>query len=206
MCQQASCILQKVLCSRSWLQIPNFDGPLLQLADASNMGIEVVLTQMHNQDQEHLVAYLSCKHHSAEEKYSTIEEREAIRWAVKRTHYKLANNPFLLVDPASLQWLASVKDHNPRILWWYLSLLPFRFTLLHHCRQLHHNVIFLFRRQEESYPQLRSGGVVGSPRGKLNPTTNREKTHSYLMSNECFQLAWALPQITPPARHISRHI
>lgn len=66
-------------------------------------------------------------------KYSTVEkEALAVNWAVKALHYYLLHNPFTLwVDHEPLRWIEHMNDTNARILCWYLSLLPFSFTVCH---------------------------------------------------------------------------
>lgn len=69
----------------------------------------------------------------AEMKYSTVEKEElAVKWAVGMLHYYLLHNPFTLwVGHEPLKWMMQMKDHNACILHWYLSLLPFSFTVRH---------------------------------------------------------------------------
>lgn len=98
--------------------------------DASSTGLGAVLSQS-IRGEECPVTFLSRKLHPAVHKYSTIErEALAVKWAIEALQFYLINNPFtLMTDHAPLQWLHKVKDHNPQVLWWYLSLLPFSFQI-----------------------------------------------------------------------------
>ena len=79
--------------------------------------------------------------------------------------YYLTSNPFtLVVDCAPLQWLGRMKDHNPRILRWYLSLLPFSFTIRHRPGRLHVNADYMSRVHEDppEHNTLRGGVCPGA--------------------------------------------
>lgn len=46
--------------------------------------------------------------------------------------YYLWGQPFQLVPGrVTPQWLLSRKDHDPQVMWWDLSLQPYRFEVLH---------------------------------------------------------------------------
>lgn len=98
-------------------------------------GIGAVLSQ--ETDKQHLpILFFSRKLTVAEHKYSTVEkEALAGKWAVGLLQYYLLHNLFqLFTDHKTLKWMASVKEHNVRILRWYLALLSFAFTVHHHPR------------------------------------------------------------------------
>lgn len=67
------------------------------------------------------------------------------------------------MDHEPLQWLASVKDHKPQILQWYLFLLPLKFTDLHWQGHLHHNADFLSHHHEDVYQAPEGRGMSGVP-------------------------------------------
>lgn len=101
------------------------------------MGLGAVLAQEYPEG-ECPFAYLSHKLQPAEQRYSTIErEALAVKWAVTSWRYYLTDTHFFLVtDHAPLVWMEWLKDHNDRVQQWYLSLLPYSFTIRHrHCTQ-----------------------------------------------------------------------
>lgn len=101
--------------------------------------------------KEHPITYLSRRLHPEEEGYSTIE-REAlvVKWAVEALQFYL-NNPFiLLTDHTPLQWLHKVKDHNPGVLRWYLSLFLFCFQIRHCKGAANANANYLSREFEDA--------------------------------------------------------
>lgn len=103
------------------LHSPDFSRPFIVQADASATGLGAVLAQRYPEGEKP-VAYLSRKLQPAERRYATIErEALAVKWAVTAWQYYLTDNPFVLItDHAPLQWIHRVKDHNDRVLRWYL--------------------------------------------------------------------------------------
>lgn len=62
-----------------------------------------------------------------------------MKWAMGALKYYVTNNPFILVnDHAPL--LSRTKDHNNRVLRWYLFLLLFTFSVSYRAGHLHGNV------------------------------------------------------------------
>lgn len=110
------------------LRSPDFTQPFVVQIDASGTSLGAVLTRILARE-DHPIVSISRKLQPAEQKYFTIErEMLAIKWALEALQFYLINNPFtLLMDHAPLQWLHRVKDSNPRVPHWYLSLLPFLF-------------------------------------------------------------------------------
>ncbi|KAG1926090.1 gag-pol fusion protein [Pimephales promelas] len=100
--------------------------------DASGVGLGAVLLQG-EVGNYHPVAYISRKLFPREMRYSTIEkECLAVKWALDSLRYYLLGRHFTLeTDHRALQWLNNMKDTNARITCWYLSLQPYRFTILH---------------------------------------------------------------------------
>lgn len=124
--------LRKSLSGSPVLHNPDFSRPFELATDASGTGLGAVLSQ-HIGNTRCPVLFISRKLSLAEQKYSTVEkEALAVKWAVGALYYYLLHNPFILVvDHAPLKWLETMKDHNARVLRWYLSLLLFFFTVHH---------------------------------------------------------------------------
>ena len=104
--------------------------------------------------------FISRKLQPAEQRYATVErEALAVKWAVGALKYYLVDNPFsLVVDHEPLCWMSRMKDHNPRVLRWYLSLLPFRFSIRHCAGKQHVDADYLSRLFEDPVNGEQLGG------------------------------------------------
>uniref|UniRef100_K7G5Z2 ribonuclease H n=1 Tax=Pelodiscus sinensis TaxID=13735 RepID=K7G5Z2_PELSI len=127
-CEAAFQELKKRLVCAPVLAQPDFDKPFILQTDASEAGLGAVLTQEEGGDG-HPVLYLSRKLFPREKGYATIEkEALALKWAIDSLRYFLLGGKFTVVtDHAPLQWMQNMKETNPRILRWYLSLQPYQF-------------------------------------------------------------------------------
>jgi len=130
--QRAFQDIQGALQESPVLHSPRFDQPFVLQTDASGVGLGAVLLQG-EVGNYHPVAYISRKLFPREMRYSTIEkECLAVKWALDSLRYYLLGRHFTLeTDHRALQWLNNMKDTNARITRWYLSLQPYRFTILH---------------------------------------------------------------------------
>ena len=74
--------------------------------DASDRGVGAVLSQLDDNNEDHLLAYFCRKLLPREEKYSTVEkECLAIKLAVHAFHVYLLGRPFTIqTDHRSLEW------------------------------------------------------------------------------------------------------
>lgn len=126
------------------LQSPDFTRPLLLYTNASDTELGAVLAQG-PPSQEWPVVFISRKVQPPEQCYATIEkEALVVKWAFGALQYYLTNNLFtLVVDQTPLQWIERMKDHNTRVLRWYFSLLPFRYTIVHRPGKSHVNADFM---------------------------------------------------------------
>ncbi len=115
------------MCSSPVLQSPDFTQSFLVQVDASAKGLGAVLVQG-TQGNEKPVVYLSRKLLPRETLYSAVEkECLAIKWALESLRYYLFGREFSLeTDHRALTWLHSMKDHNGRVMRWYLSQQPFK--------------------------------------------------------------------------------
>lgn len=96
------------------LHNPNLSRSFLLHTDASDSGIEAVLSQEWD-GHECPILFISRKLQPPERNYPTVEkEALVVKWAIGALQYYLTNNPFtLVVDHAPLLWLACMKDNNP---------------------------------------------------------------------------------------------
>ncbi len=131
-CEAAFKTLKEKMCSSPVLQSPDFTESFLVQVDASAKGLGMVLVQG-TQGNEKPVVYLSRKLLPRETRYSAVEkECLAIKWALESLRYYLLGREFSReTDHRALIWLHSMKDHNARVMRWYLSLQPFNFKVRH---------------------------------------------------------------------------
>ena len=125
--------LKRSLCTSPVLIVPDIDRPFLLQTDASDRGVGGVLSQVDKHGEEHPVAYFSRKLLPREEKYSTIEkECLAIKLATYNFRVYLLGRQFTIqTDHRALEWLDKLKDGNPRLTRWSLSLQPYQFQVEH---------------------------------------------------------------------------
>ena len=166
--------LKRALCSKPVLMAPNFSKEFVVQADASEVGLGAVLSQIH-EGEEHPVLYLSRKLLPRERNYATVEkEGLAIKWALETLRYYLLGRRFTLVtDHAPLQWMAKNKESNSRVTRWFLGLQPFNFSVIHRPGRTHGNADALSRRDAfwSSFTLPRTsgprGGMCGITRGRV---------------------------------------
>uniref|UniRef100_K7F0Q0 ribonuclease H n=1 Tax=Pelodiscus sinensis TaxID=13735 RepID=K7F0Q0_PELSI len=142
-CEEAFHTLKQRLVKEPVLFPPDFAKDFILQTDASERGLGAVLAQEVD-GEEHPVLYMSRKLFPREQRYSTIEkEALAVKWATDALRYYLLGSHFRLVtDHAPLRWLHSMKDTNPRIMRWYLSLQPYDFEVAHRLGKTHMNANF----------------------------------------------------------------
>ena len=132
-CDEAFMKLRELLCSSPILQSPDFSRPFILQTDASDRGVDAVLTQRDDSGQEHPVSYYSRKLLPREQRYSTVEkELLAIKLATNAFRVYLLGRPFTIVtDHRSLEWLERLKENNARLTRWSLALQPYNFVVQH---------------------------------------------------------------------------
>lgn len=124
--------LKDALLSAPCLHAPDFKRPFILQTDASGEGLSGVLTQSYD-DGEHPVAYISRQLNKAEQNYSATEwECLAVVWAVGQYEPYLIEAPFTVVtDHSALQWLATKRFENTRLMRWAMKLQEFSYTVVH---------------------------------------------------------------------------
>ncbi|GFY16113.1 retrovirus-related Pol polyprotein from transposon 297 [Trichonephila clavipes] len=132
-CENAFRELKGKLIDKPVLYAPNFEREFIVQTDASNAGMGAVLTQLTEQGEEHPILYLSKKFSEVEKRYCTTEkECASIVFAIKRLHYYLDGNSFLVMtDHNPLVWLNRNVSSNPRFMRWALALQPYNFRIVH---------------------------------------------------------------------------
>ncbi|GFS54719.1 retrovirus-related Pol polyprotein from transposon 297 [Trichonephila clavipes] len=146
-CENAFRELKGKLIDKPILYAPNFEREFIVQTDASNAGMGAVLTQLTEQGEEHPILYLSKKFSEVEKRYCTTEkECASIVFAIKRLHYYLDGNSFLVMtDHNPLVWLNRNVSSNPRLMRWALALQPYNFRIVHRSGKSHKNADSLSR-------------------------------------------------------------
>ncbi|GFX51213.1 retrovirus-related Pol polyprotein from transposon 412 [Trichonephila clavipes] len=146
-CENAFRELKGKLFDKPVLYAPNFEREFIVQTDASNAGMGAVLTQLNEQGEEHPILYLSKKFSEVEKRYCTTEkECASIVFAIKRLHYYLDGNSFLVMtDHNPLVWLNRNVSSNPRLMRWALALQPYNFRIVHRSGKSHKNADSLSR-------------------------------------------------------------
>ncbi|GFX30857.1 retrovirus-related Pol polyprotein from transposon 17.6 [Trichonephila clavipes] len=139
--------LKGKLNDRPILYASNFEREFIVQMDASNAGMGAVLTQLNEQGEEHPILYLSKKFSEVEKRYCTTgKECTSIVFAIKKLHYYLDGNSFLVMtDHNPLVWLNRNLGSNPRLLRWALTLQPYNFRIVHRWGKSHKNADSLSR-------------------------------------------------------------
>ncbi|GFS88595.1 retrovirus-related Pol polyprotein from transposon 297 [Trichonephila clavipes] len=138
-CENAFRELKGKLIDKPVLYAPNFEREFIVQTDTSNAGMGAVLTQLTEQGEEHPILYLSKKFSEVEKRYCTTEkECASIVFAIKRLHYYLDGNSFLVMtDHNPLVWLNRNVSSNPRLMRWALALQPYNFRIVHRSGKSH---------------------------------------------------------------------
>ena len=130
--QNASQLLQQLLCSAPVLAYPQFDKHFILQTDASDLGLGAVLTQKDNCGQEHVISYASRSLSDREKRYSATE-KEALAVVFATDHFRaylLGRNVTLVTDHSALRWLHSVEPKG-RIGRWVMGLQEYEFAIQH---------------------------------------------------------------------------
>lgn len=124
--------LKTSLTSSPVLANPDYSKPFIIQTDASNFGIGAVLVQGEG-EAERVIAYLSQKLTSTQQKYQTTErECLAVITAIEKFRPYIEGSRFKVVtDHASLQWLQNLKDPSGRLGRWALRLQPYDYEIVH---------------------------------------------------------------------------
>lgn len=100
--------------------------------DASDRGLGALLLQKKS-GEYHPLVYLGKKLLPRKQNFATVEkECYAIVSAVQRLQkYLYGRECIIETDHRGLQWLKTIKSHNPRFLRWSLVLQEYKFTVRH---------------------------------------------------------------------------
>lgn len=139
--EQAFEKLKVCLSSPPVLATARYDLPFEIQCDASATGAGSILTQIHEDGKERVVAFYSHKFTKAQQNFSTTE-RECLSCilAIERFRCFVEGTRFTVyTDHASLLWLKNIKDPTGRLSRWALKLQAYDFELKH--RKGRYNVV-----------------------------------------------------------------
>ena len=126
---------------------PDFKKKFVVFTDGSYMGLGAVLTQLDDQNKEHVIAYASRSLNSAERNYAPTElECLAAVWAMEYFRTYLLHQPFdLITDHAALQWLFNKPDPPRKFMRWIIRIMEFPYNIKYRKGKIHQNADTLSR-------------------------------------------------------------
>ena len=139
---------------------PDWTRKFILQTDASTTGLEYVLSQKDQDEEEHPVAYGSKKLLPGEQKYLVIE-REGLDIVQGIKHFRtyLQGTTFQIeTDHDKQTRLSNLKDSHGRLARWALTLQPNHFTLVHRSGTANANADGLSRDQGS---RVKEEGVSG---------------------------------------------
>ena len=132
-CENAYKTLKQALITAPVLGYPNFNKPFILACDASGSAIGYILSQLGDDNKEHVIGYGGRALTNTEKHYSVTEqELLALVSAISYFHIYLANSTFdVYTDHKALTWLNFIKHTNSRLIRWALKLQEYKFKVLH---------------------------------------------------------------------------
>jgi hypothetical protein len=131
LCEQAFKSLRDKLTQEPILAHPDYEKEFLVHTDASLKGIGAFLSQIGDDEKEHMLCAVSRQLTAPEENYAATElECLAIVWALRKFHPYINGCKSLKIytDHSALQWLWNYNGTNMRLRRWTIELDPFRYT------------------------------------------------------------------------------
>jgi hypothetical protein len=146
---QAFNALKECLITSPILKFPDFNKQFILFTDASILGLGAILSQLDDNDQEHVIAYASRTLSKAEKNYAATElECLAVIWAVKHFHAYIYGQRFkLITDHSALKHLFNTTTPTGRTARWIMKLQIYDFETIHRAGKRHSNVDSLSRIQ-----------------------------------------------------------
>ncbi|GFT16414.1 transposon Tf2-9 polyprotein [Trichonephila clavipes] len=135
--------------------------------------------QLTEQGEEHPILYLSKKFSEVEKRYCTTEkECTSIVFAIKRLHYYLDGNSFLVMtDHNPLVWLNRNVSSNPRLMRWALALATYNFRIVHRSVVLDEGMSVICQLSHRHPIKLFSTEKFHKKRASCNVTSRKQQQH-----------------------------
>ena len=146
-CQNAFTALKTCLTSAPILALPDWSRPFVLDTDASDAGIGAVLSQIHQDGREYVIAYASRTLNRAERNYcATRKELLAVVTFMKHfRQYLVGHNFTVRTDHAALTWLQNFKSPEGQLARWLETLQDYQFDIVHRPGCRHNNADALSR-------------------------------------------------------------
>ncbi|VDI02506.1 Hypothetical predicted protein [Mytilus galloprovincialis] len=179
-CQNAFETLKEALTSTPVLNFPNFNKPFIVSCDASGSAIGYILSQIGDDEKEHVIGYGGRALTPTEKNYTVTEqEMLALVSAVAYFHVYLATNKFTIyTDHKALTWLQTIKHTNSRLIRWALKLQEYNFDVIHRLGSRNQHCDALSRRNYEKQtdqPKVLTEVTFIYPGETLEKISNSEK-------------------------------
>ena len=140
-CQTAFETLKQALTSAPLLTHPDYKLPFLLDTDASATGIGAVLSQVHPDGNERVIAYASRTLTKAERQYC-VTRRELLSVVFFVQHFRpylLGRHFSLRTDHSCLTWLHNFKEPEGQLARWITRLQEYNFSIIHRQGKRHGN-------------------------------------------------------------------
>ena len=148
-CQAAFNSLKEVLVTAPVLAYPKFDlgAELILETDASQIGLGAVLSQMHDDGEQHPIAYASRSFDTSEKNYSITElETLAVVWAARYFRpYLLGHKTIVFTDHSACVSVLSTARSSGKIARWALTIQELNLILKHRAGKYNTNADALSR-------------------------------------------------------------
>ena len=146
-CQRAFDHLKQCLTNAPVLMFPDYSKTFILDTDASDTGIGAVLSQLDDNDQEHVIAYASRTLSKPERRYCvTRKELLSVITFIKHFRPFLLGHKFVLrTDHGSLTWLSKFKQPEGQLARWIEKLQEYHFDIVHRPGRKHSNADSLSR-------------------------------------------------------------
>jgi hypothetical protein len=135
--QNAFETLKLKLCAQPVLRTPAWDRPFIVQADASDYAVGACLAQnflsSDGIEEEHPIAYASCKFTDTQRNWATIEkEAYAVIYALKQFDIIIYGMPVIIYsDHNPLKYLSNNAPKSPKLTRWCLSLQRYNYEIKH---------------------------------------------------------------------------
>ena len=146
-CENAFARLKLLLSTSPILSFPDFSLPFILDTDACQCGIGAVLSQIHKDGTERVVAFASRAMSKSERKYSVTQQEllAAVTFINYFRQFLLGKHFVLRTDHGSLQWLHSLKEPEGQLARWLERLQEYNFNIQHRKGSHHQNADALSR-------------------------------------------------------------
>ena len=126
---------------------PDYTRPFVVAADASNVAIGAVISNVMDDGTERPIAYMSKTLNKTQRKWSTIErEAYAVIVALNEFNCYLWGRHFTLVtDHRPLTWLKTMPNPSPKFARWQMSLQQYDFDIVYKAGKTNRNADALSR-------------------------------------------------------------